>query len=256
MASKPSTPRPIASYFDSEPSALIYETRFTAFLDVLGWKDLIERSRSDPGLAGRMAKLIEHGANLDLLRRNIASAVNSDDCLTRVSQFSDSIILSRPSSDFLALFIVDVCLFQIYAIYHGFLVRGGIAVGELHHGDHAVFGPALVSAYRLESEIALYPRIVLDEQMLPFFELSHNPGLSDFIIKDPHDGIYYLNFLKFPFEKPFKYEEMSLDQLWTFFRQYEQAFSHDPGVGMKMKWLFSYWNIMVARYSPAGLRDL
>jgi hypothetical protein len=174
----------------------------------------------------------------------------------RVSQFSDSIILSRRSTDFLAFFVADVCLFQIYAIYQGFLVRGGIAVGELHHGDHAVFGPALVSAYRLESERALYPRIVLDENVLPFFELSHNPGMSDFIIKDPEDGVYYLNFLKFPFEKLYRYEEMSLDQLWTFFKQYKRAFSDNPSVSMKMNWLSSYWNTMVARYSPEGLREL
>jgi hypothetical protein len=43
----------------------------------------------------------------------------------------------------------------------GILLRGAICVGDLFIGDHATFGPALIDAYDLESNVAVFPRIAI-----------------------------------------------------------------------------------------------
>ena len=37
--------------------------------------------------------------------------------------------------------------------------RGGVAIGDIYHDDEAVFGPGLVRAYDIESNVAKFPRI-------------------------------------------------------------------------------------------------
>jgi hypothetical protein len=43
----------------------------------------------------------------------------------------------------------------------GYFPRGGITKGSLYHDHSMVFGPALIAAYRLETEVAKYPRILI-----------------------------------------------------------------------------------------------
>lgn len=50
---------------------------------------------------------------------------------------------------------------QSALLAEGFFVRGGLTLGSLHVSDHALFGPALIEAYDLESRVAVHPRIVL-----------------------------------------------------------------------------------------------
>ena len=44
--------------------------------------------------------------------------------------------------------------------------RGGVAIGDIYHDDEAVFGPGLVRAYDIESNVAKFPRIVVDQEVL------------------------------------------------------------------------------------------
>lgn len=42
------------------------------------------------------------------------------------------------------------------------LIRGGTTIGDVSVADGRAFGPASVQAYRLESSLAVSPRIVID----------------------------------------------------------------------------------------------
>ena len=53
---------------------------------------------------------------------------------------------------------------RIYS-FHGFLIRGGVTIGQISHSENTCFGPALVRAYQLESQFAFYPRVVLDPKV-------------------------------------------------------------------------------------------
>ncbi len=46
-----------------------------------------------------------------------------------------------------------------------FLCRGAICLGALYHDENCIVGPALIEAHDLEKVEAVYPRIILDENV-------------------------------------------------------------------------------------------
>src|SRR5260370_5397384 len=80
----------------------------------------------------------------------------------KVSTFSDNVVIrERPKAN-TPQFLMQLGIWQLGAAINGFLMRGGVTVGDVIHEDEAVFGPGLNRAYYLESKIATYPRIMLD----------------------------------------------------------------------------------------------
>ncbi len=93
--------------------------------------------------------------------------------------FSDSLIVHIPLRN-------DLGKFQCHAIYgvlaataatflsclvHSWSIRGGIELGlamDIEEGE--IYGPALARAYRLESRIAQYPRIVIGEELIRYLQ--------------------------------------------------------------------------------------
>lgn len=84
--------------------------------------------------------------------------------------FTDNVVIGWPIPDHplhgdgesqLGHTFLNVAQYQLEMAVRGYLVRGGLAVGDLFMDDMVVFGPALVEAYRLESEVAVHPRVVL-----------------------------------------------------------------------------------------------
>lgn len=71
-------------------------------------------------------------------------------------------VISQELGDQTPLLVGQMGIMQIAGALKGFLLRGGITIGEIVHDGECVFGPALNRAYELESQIAKYPRFVLD----------------------------------------------------------------------------------------------
>jgi hypothetical protein len=76
----------------------------------------------------------------------------------------------------------------------GFLVRGGITIGDIVHDEEVVFGPALNRAYHLEHDIAKYPRIVVDPEVVDEFG-----ELPWFVVKE--GGAIFIDPFTLPFMK-------------------------------------------------------
>lgn len=74
----------------------------------------------------------------------------------------------------------------------GWLLRGGISIGQLFLDDVIVWGDALLKAYYLEDKIANYPRIIIDDNVVD--EIINDSQLSEYLRKD-FDNLYFLNFL-------------------------------------------------------------
>ena len=70
-------------------------------------------------------------------------------------------------------------------------VRGAIVVGKVHFEDNFVLGEALLKAYEIESKVAIFPRIVIDETVFEYIKRE-----SSFFKKDM-DGFYFYDFLNF-----------------------------------------------------------
>jgi hypothetical protein len=64
----------------------------------------------------------------------------------------------------------------------GHVCRGGIEIGiasEFYEGE--IYGPALLEAYYLESEVAQYPRIVIGDQVINYLaDMKRAEGLDPF----------------------------------------------------------------------------
>jgi hypothetical protein len=165
---------------------LNYSSRLTCFIDVLGFKSVIENSLSDPKITDELFELIS-----ELQPKNITdaiykaiphfsftdgkTAVNPSDPKTtseiwpiEITQFSDSFVLSCPSDNYGSCVLLIEAIFLLHFMFYrrlGLLVRGGLTVGSLvHHSNSVVFGPALNEAYRLESKMAIYPRVIVDKK--------------------------------------------------------------------------------------------
>jgi hypothetical protein len=57
--------------------------------------------------------------------------------------------------------------------------------------DEIVFGPAMVRAYELERDAAVYPRIVIDRELIKAADASRWAP----IVEHGDDGFYFLNYL-------------------------------------------------------------
>ncbi len=130
---------------------------------------------------------------------------------------SDSIIITVPLenrtdncipiNNILATF-EGICLIFNVALSSQKPVRGGIDIGwGVRLTQNEVYGSALVKAYTLETEKAVYPRIVIGESLWKFinYVVNSNPTTKygtraksiakqckSLVVKD-HDGVYILD---------------------------------------------------------------
>lgn len=146
---------------------LSYESRLVAFFDILGWKSEIIAAGDNPRHIARLASAV---------RMFNANATTIGDAGARLTTFSDNVVFSKPfaQSD-VEWLLQSLATTQLGLAVQGFWMRGSVTVGPLHHDEHIVFGPALNRAYELESKVARFPRIVLDQSTFTV------PAGTDFI---------------------------------------------------------------------------
>jgi hypothetical protein len=182
--SDPSEPERLKDY-RRDPE---YERRVVIFYDVLGWRSQIERAGSDPRRIGDLRRLIlQHVRTIGLRTHwNVA-----------VSTFSDNVVISQPLCPETGPLVAHMAISQVASALKGFLLRGGITVGDIVHDREAVFGPGLNRAYELESKVAHFPRFVVDRDALPLLgKLGDLPVEEEGVIfLDPY-RLAFVQYLK------------------------------------------------------------
>ncbi len=112
------------------------------------------------------------------------------------------------------------------------MLRGGITIGDLLIDETMVWGQALVDAYKIESTIANYPRIVITD--LAAKEIMNYPKLKDYLRTD-FDDCYFLNYLA-----DCNYVGEFLEA--GFERMKEDANLSDPKIKQKYIWHMKFLN--------------
>jgi hypothetical protein len=143
-----------------------YVPAFVTFLDILGFREQIERQSAE-GINAKLDALLA----LSQIAQRRAPVYARAESAPMVVQFSDSIIRVQPvieeegvkSYDLLVGEIEALCVLQGNLVCNGILVRGGLTFGSVCIRESRVFGPAFNRAYELESKLARYPRILVDE---------------------------------------------------------------------------------------------
>jgi hypothetical protein len=163
--------------FMREPS---YERRVVVFYDFLGWQNHIDISRNDPKKLGFLRRMLLRHPRMLGVKENLE---------IRYSTFSDNVAITQKVGPKTPMLIQQLANFQLGAALPGFLLRGGITIGEVVHDDEVAFGPGLNRAYHLESRVAKLPRLVLDPLVRKEFG-----DLGDLPVEE--DGICFLDPLR------------------------------------------------------------
>ncbi|MGP1508585.1 MAG: hypothetical protein ACTTJW_06900 [Sphaerochaeta sp.] len=150
---------------------MLYENRAVAFVDILGFKDLINHTfdKNENEIEDNTQKLNDF---FDEIEREFCSEKRwsdlPDTCTRIVTHFSDSIVFSvkAEQQDVILLLLDYIHYLLITGIQYGILFRGGITYGKVVHTDKMLFGPAMNKAYSLESKTAVYPRIIIDNDVI------------------------------------------------------------------------------------------
>jgi hypothetical protein len=175
-----------------------YRKNLVTYIDVLGFGDLIQLSRNDSLTVTKIAELLEQIKALSSLGQSRSAAERDK---VRSFKFSDLLVRATEITTDLTK-LVEMELFYLMTLQFSFveggvLIRGGICAGDLFVAEDnaVVFGPALVKSYKLESEYAVYPRILIDRdlhaQLVPN---ADRLGWAEFVSRG-EDGAYFLDYL-------------------------------------------------------------
>ena len=169
----------------------MYEERIVAFVDVLGFKNEIEKKTVNPSVGVENEEETERVYDfISLLNKDFVKRNTSDDSTYRVSQFSDSLVISYSVSEKASVFWILMSLLYLHlgAIYHGLLIRGAVTFGKLIHDDEHLFGPAMDEAYKMESEIANFPRIIVNQKLIEAVRIinSKYPDKEFYKLQSPY----------------------------------------------------------------------
>lgn len=183
---------------DQQKGKYTTENYMVAFIDILGAAKKIQEDSI--GSLNTVHRVYEKALELyksQLLdeRRSHINPDNIEYIKTRI--FSDNIVLyTRINDDIKACFLHLVYLTSfIQAIFlnEGLLVRGGIAIGDFFADDIMIWGNALVQAYQIENDIAIYPRIVVQPNII--FSVGEDFANEFDCISVDEDGCYYVDYI-------------------------------------------------------------
>jgi hypothetical protein len=187
-----------------------FESRYVMYFDFLGTRSAIENwpSARLHAFVDLLEMLVQLRGRQDIDGKSLPDGSYQITLKPEISTFSDHVVVSYPEPDMedrvadlvkplWADFICQDCIRVISAIAEralrqGLLLRGGISRGEQYHGNEVVFGEALVDAYRLESELAKGPRIVVSDRILS--QLQGGPASHPNLVRQDSDGLWYLNY--------------------------------------------------------------
>ena len=166
-----------------------------AFIDILGSTEAIKKDEEK---------------SLQVMHDSYTEAIKLFDYLfenkqikPKVKIFSDNIVVavSREGESGHGAFCAVVMLsaiIQVEFLKHGLLTRGGIATGSFFCDELMVWGKVLVKAYSLESTVAVYPRIIIDPELIGELGLTRPDCLfkktQKWIIQD-EDGLFVVDYI-------------------------------------------------------------
>ncbi len=152
------------------------------FLDILGYKNLIQKCDNRNIENSYLHKIHDLMANLSIYieKRNADVDKKNGKYNLRLSRFksfifSDNILFFAPyenETDMHNLYmnlLYGLSEFLVQYTKEDIFFRGAITKGNLYYDDtlHFIFGSGLVKAYELESEMAIYPRVIIDDNLNP-----------------------------------------------------------------------------------------
>jgi hypothetical protein len=225
-----------------------YQVRYVAFLDIIGFRNLIHT--------------LQH-RNAVLETRDLLRAIHEppqfdelfDGSDLRAISISDAVAVSTaPTADGLAHMFANIELLTLKLLERGYFVRGAIVKGHLFHDDRQIFGEGLVRAYDFESKVARYPRVLLPNEVVEdterYIRELKLTNVFDGQVRQSKDGPRFLHVLRIPYgllggsegdEKQQRKRER-LVKIKDFIQRRLIESLDEPRHFEKVQWFARYWN--------------
>lgn len=183
-----------------------------AFLDILGYKAFINSyiNGNNSNIIQIIEEAMEEAIKIAKSYGNINPTI-----MISLKQFSDCSCISiqdssndhkDPEEQYLAQIIFMLLALRSFQIelldskISKIYIRGGLSFGFHKETSNIIFSEGLVKAYELESEKAIYPRIILDEELanlIKKYYKSHKKillrsGIDEILLIDA-EGIVFIN---------------------------------------------------------------
>lgn len=164
-----------------------YYNKTIAFLDVLGIKDLIDKNRN-----GNEYIAID---KIEEIRKIVRSSVSTGKNIDYL-HLSDSIVFASETSGIINL-ITLLATIQMRVLKEcQLLLRGAIAIGDaiVQEDGKFIIGPAYIQAFQLQEHDAIYPRIIVDKNVID--QIIKNKIQLNELLRYDFDKEYFIDYIK------------------------------------------------------------
>ena len=192
---------------DNSGKTVAYQVCFVAYLDILGFKAKVLQSQESSVVLELLVDSLKVCGGFPSGEKKISDGFGAKRMVSVQSRFfSDSIVLFMKENpkDLAQLFFM-IRYLQDRLWEKGICLRGAVTIGDMYWSElekNVTLGPALVEAYKLESEFATNPRILVSDQLYGYID-TKNPEAEPFGLYDPMkilvrldvDNRYFLDLL-------------------------------------------------------------
>ena len=229
-------------------------------IEILGFSQMILES-CQYGYGNKLLKEINY-----LINKNKQCIIPNKYSQGKIKIFTDNMVVAYPinhdGQQELDEILDNVAEYQFNLAVEGLFVRGGLSMGDFYINEDIVFGPALLDAHYVESQVACYPRIVLDTQtveMLKGFTKDDEIDLQNSKVLVDSDGQWFLNYLNTIFKyykecyTAYEFEKVKYALLMRHKAKVEAALETNKGntrVWDKYVWIADYHNYFCELHYP------
>lgn len=172
-----------------------YEKSYVAFLDVLGFKNLVfskkktDKTKLDQYF-GVVNSAIEYLSRIPS-KKNIGSIIISDSVIFSVPHGQDI----DDNMNRLRHLCVAVGIVQQYLGLKDIWLRGAISSGDTYFDStkSQIVGPAYINSYLLEQNTAIWPRVVIDSKIIEELKFQSASQFIDAINQSDNGGLNFSN---------------------------------------------------------------
>ncbi len=156
---------------------------YTALIDVLSYRNRLNRD-------------IQSGVESfkDDLMQSLSVFDSVNTAIFGIQAISDTIIITCNNHNRFVEFLTILKNVFISFMERGLYVRGGVAYSKHFHSGRITYSHAVARAYEIESKEAIYPRIVIDKNILGMYETAKGfPSIFNEGLLVRQNGIVFLN---------------------------------------------------------------
>jgi hypothetical protein len=158
---------------------------YAALLDVLGYRELLNRDIKRGALNFKTT-----------LQDALACLAEINDAEFAYQAISDTVIITCGDRSRFLEFLGVVKKVQLGFLSAGLFLRGGIAFQQHFRSGAVTYSPAFAAAYELETKTAIYPRVIIDHNIIEMLESNGEASpIAESNLVCERNGIFFLNIL-------------------------------------------------------------